>query len=79
MESSGVGREVGRRGPCGREEGKRGPRERERELGCWALFPSLLLFFFFSTLKLFKQFHLNSNEFEFKLYKLNTRKNNAPA
>jgi hypothetical protein len=54
--------------------GKRG-----RELG-WAkaaglLFSSpLLLFFFFPTLKLFKRFHLNSNEFEFKLYKLNTNK-----
>jgi hypothetical protein len=47
--------------------------------GFWAaglLFPSplLLLFFFFPTLKLFKQTYLNSNEFEFKSYKLNTIK-----
>jgi hypothetical protein len=33
----------------------KGARERERELGCWALFPLPPLFFFFSTLKLFKQ------------------------
>jgi hypothetical protein len=54
-------------------------RERERELGCWDLFPFLLIFFFFSTFKLFKQFHLNSNEFKFKLYTLHTNKTNAPA
>jgi hypothetical protein len=68
------------RGKRGRGEwaaGERaGPRgERERGAGRAAgLFPFLLLFFFFSTLKLFKQFYLNSNKFEFKPYKLNTRK-----
>jgi hypothetical protein len=40
---------VGRRGPCGREGEGKEP-ERERELGCWALFPLLLLFFSFSIL-----------------------------
>jgi hypothetical protein len=54
--------------------GKRG-RERFWLMGCYLL----LLFFYSSTLKLLKQIHLNSNEFEFKLYKLNTNKTNAPA
>jgi hypothetical protein len=36
------------------------------ELGCWALLSLLLPFFFLSTLKPFKPFHLNSNKFEFK-------------
>jgi hypothetical protein len=39
----------------------------------WAAFLFSLLFFF-SILKLFKHNHLNSNKFEFKPYKLNTRK-----
>jgi hypothetical protein len=63
--------------PRGEERGG-GTRERERERGGFGLaaglFPSLLLFFFFSTLKLFKQTYLNSNKFEFKPYKLNTNK-----
>jgi hypothetical protein len=49
---------------------RRGEGEPARERGDFGLaagrFPSLLLFFFFSTLKVFKQFHLNSNKFEFK-------------
>jgi hypothetical protein len=57
-------RERGKDGPSvahvGRGE-ERGP-EGEGE-GVWAavLFSFLLLFFFFSTLKLFKQYYLNSN------------------
>jgi hypothetical protein len=49
----------------------RGERAGPRGLGCF-----LFLFFSFSfpTLKLFKQFYLNPNKFEFKSYKLNTRK-----
>jgi hypothetical protein len=41
-------------------------------------FPFLLSFFFFYT-QTFKQNYLSSNKLEFKPYKLNTRKNNAPA
>jgi hypothetical protein len=77
-----AGGEKGGRGPQGQlgpgRRGRRGsPRERERErgfwAGCWALsFSSSFLFF--STLQLFKQFHLNSNKFEFKPYTLNTNK-----
>jgi hypothetical protein len=61
---------------AGRGERRGNPRERERGgFGPAAgLFPSLLLFFFFSTVKLFKQFYLNSNKFEFRPYKLNTNK-----
>jgi hypothetical protein len=62
-------------GPRGEERGE-GARERERGRGGFGpaagLFPFLLLFFFFSTLKLFKQFYLNSNKFEFKPYTPNT-------
>jgi hypothetical protein len=75
-------REEGRRAGrswMGRVErrGEREPaRERERGRGGFGpaagLFPFLLLFFFFSTLKLFKQFYLNSNKFEFKPYTPNT-------
>jgi hypothetical protein len=58
--------------------GQLGPRKRERERDGFGpaarLFPFLLLFFFFSTLKLFKEFYLNSNKFEFKPYTLNTNK-----
>jgi hypothetical protein len=60
----------------GKERGARGEREGEFGLG-WAAFPfffPFLLFLFFSTLKLFKPIYLNSNKFEFKPYKLNTRK-----
>jgi hypothetical protein len=61
----------------GKEREEREP-ARERERGGFGpaagLFPFLLLFFFFSTLKLFKQFYLNSNKFEFKPYTLNTIK-----
>jgi hypothetical protein len=46
-----------------REEGKRAEVEREKGVG-WFL--SFFLSFFFSTLKPFKQLHLNSNKFEFK-------------
>jgi hypothetical protein len=42
-------REMGRLGPCGGEGEGKEP-ERERELGCWALFPLLLLFFSFYIL-----------------------------
>jgi hypothetical protein len=52
-----------------RGEGKEGRAERSFGLP----FPFSFLFFF-PTLKLFKQFYLNSNNFEFKPYKLNTRK-----
>jgi hypothetical protein len=81
---------LGRRGPCGGKErgGKWARRvlvrvERRRErgrgewaagLGCCSLFFPFLLFFFLSTLKLFKHFYLNSNEFELKPYTLNTIK-----
>jgi hypothetical protein len=55
---------------------KAGPREGEgRRVGLAGLSSLfLLLSFFFSILKLFKQNYLNSNKFEFKPYKLNTRK-----
>jgi hypothetical protein len=58
----------------GRPQGKR-KREQAGLLG-WAaaLFSFLFFFSFFSTLKPFKQFYLISNKFEFKPYKLNTRK-----
>jgi hypothetical protein len=59
-------------------KGRREGPERRREKG-WvglaglsSLF--LLLSFFFSILKLFKQNYFNSKKFEFKPYKLNTRK-----
>jgi hypothetical protein len=58
----------GRKGE-GAREGEKG-RELLGRAGCSS--PSL--FFLFSKLKLFKQFHLNSNEFEFKLYTLNRNK-----
>jgi hypothetical protein len=59
-------------------ERRAGPRGGEKRagraagLGCLLFF--LLLSFFFSILKLFKQNYLNSNKFAFKPYKLNTRK-----
>jgi hypothetical protein len=74
------------RGPRGkREEGGRregrptGKREKENRPGwdtVWAGLAAFLfsLLFFFSLLKPFKHNHLNSNKFEFKPYKLNTRK-----
>jgi hypothetical protein len=58
-------------GWLGRVE-RRGERAGPRDLGCFSF--SSLLFFFFPTLKLFKHNYLNSNKFEFKPYKLNTRK-----
>jgi hypothetical protein len=58
----------GRRGKEARE------RERERVWAAGLSFLSFSFSFFFSTLKLAKQFYLNSNEFEFKPYKLNTIK-----
>jgi hypothetical protein len=65
-----------------REEERERGRARAEERGgvgpgCWVGLPSLLsssFLFFFSILKLFKQNYLNSNKFEFKPYKLNTRK-----
>jgi hypothetical protein len=82
----GKGREGGAR--AGKELGLgRGPRGEERRgarggkkrgvlgwVGLLLPFFPFLLFFFFSTLKPFKQIYLNSNKFEFKPYKLNTRK-----
>jgi hypothetical protein len=61
-------------------QGEKGPAQGEGEkragraagLGCLLFFP--LLSFFFSILKPFKQTYLNPNKFEFKPYKLNTRK-----
>jgi hypothetical protein len=71
-------KEMGRRGsvgPRGKEgEARAGRAERKRSEGYWALFLSSLLFFFFPTLKLFKQFYLKSNKFEFKPFRLNTNK-----
>jgi hypothetical protein len=60
-------------GPAERKKGG-GVMGRPRVLGCFPPFFFFLLSFFFSTLKPFKQNHLNSNKFEFKPYKLNTRK-----
>jgi hypothetical protein len=57
-------------GPCGREEGR-------RELG-WAKDLGCFLSFFFSFSFLYSNIpnknYLNSNKFEFKSYKLHTRK-----
>jgi hypothetical protein len=71
-----------RDGPQGQlgpgRRGRRGsPPEREGEGGfgpAARLFPFSSSFLSFSTLKLFKQFHLNSNKFEFKPDTLNTNK-----
>jgi hypothetical protein len=58
----------GRRGDWAARERRAGPRREEKRaggvagLGCLLFF--LLLSFFFSTLKLFKQFYLNSNKFK---------------
>jgi hypothetical protein len=57
-----------------KRERRGSPREREMVLGRVGLPFSLLSFSSFPTLKLFKQFYLNTNKFEFKTYKLNTRK-----
>jgi hypothetical protein len=49
---------LGRLWAVGRKRGREGPREKREREGCWAaglLLPSLLFFFFFSTLKPFKQ------------------------
>jgi hypothetical protein len=67
--AQGAGPSVGHVGREGRRTGRAGIRF---GLG-WAAFLFSLLFFF-SILKLFKHNHLNSNKFEFKPYKLNTRK-----
>jgi hypothetical protein len=62
---------LGVAGPRGEKRGEgRGPAQ--EILGCFHF--SSLLFFFFPTLKLFKHNYLNSNKFEFKPYKFNTRK-----
>jgi hypothetical protein len=57
-------------GPCGSEEGKRKWAGLREEVWGWLLL-SFLFLFYTQTLN---QTHLNSNEFEFKPYKLNTRK-----
>jgi hypothetical protein len=57
-----------------KRERRGSPREREMVLGRVGLPFSLLSFSSFPTHKLFKQFYLNPNKFEFKPYKLNTRK-----
>jgi hypothetical protein len=69
-----AGRKGGRGMGCQGEKGA-GPREGEgRRVGLARLSSLfLLLSFFFSILKLFKHNYLNSNKFEFKPYKLNTR------
>jgi hypothetical protein len=63
----------------GKKERERGPTGKERRgemlgwlAGCWALLPLLLLFFSFT--QSIQTNYLNSNRFEFKSYKLNTRK-----
>jgi hypothetical protein len=67
------GRGNGLRGERAGPGGRRGRRaDQAAGLGCLPFF--LLLSFFFSTLKLLKQFYLNSNKFEFKPYTLNTNK-----
>jgi hypothetical protein len=58
---------------AGEEEGKEVGRAERRK---WAAFSSFLFLFYTQT---FKQNYLNSNKFEFRSYKLNARKNNAPA
>jgi hypothetical protein len=85
VEKRGLG-ELGRAWPTreerrgGRREGRpTGKREKENRPGwdtVWAGLAAFLfsLLFFFSLLKPFKHNHLNSNKFEFKPYKLNTRK-----
>jgi hypothetical protein len=55
-------------------EARAGRAEKKKKRGLLALSFSSLLFFFFLTLKLFKQFYLNSNKFEFKPYTPNTNK-----
>jgi hypothetical protein len=74
-------RKLGREWPTREKEGGRGagprrlgPGKRERErFGADRLLSSSP-FLIFSTLQLLKQIHWNSNKFEFKPYKLNTRK-----
>jgi hypothetical protein len=58
----------------GRERASPKGKGKESRPGCCSLLFPFLLFFFFSTLKPFKQFYLISNKFEFKPYKLNARK-----
>jgi hypothetical protein len=63
------------RGAAHAGRGGEGRPEREKGrgvLGCWALLPLLLLFFSFT--QSIQTNYLNSNRFEFKPYKLNTRK-----
>jgi hypothetical protein len=64
---------VGRKGERGNglPGRERGRPKKESRPGCWALSLSSS-FLILSTLKLFKQFYLNSNKFEFKPYTLNT-------
>jgi hypothetical protein len=75
---AGERKEGGSAGPrvahAGERRGKRARRGRKRGFGLMFPSPLLLLFFFFPTLKLFKQTYLNSNKFEFKPNKLHTRK-----
>jgi hypothetical protein len=70
------GKEGKERGELGRAWMGRVERRGERGEGSGLLlsFPFPFLFFFLSTLKLFKQFYLNSNKFEFKPYIINTNK-----
>jgi hypothetical protein len=58
-----------------KEEGRAGPRVRERR-GVWAGWVVLFSFLFFSFPNSIpiQTIYLNSNKFEFKPYKFNTRK-----
>jgi hypothetical protein len=75
---SGWEKEMGRLGPCGRGGEKRGgPRGKgdwagPRLLGLGCLLLSFFLFFFCT--QTIQTIYLNPNKFEFKSYKLNTRK-----
>jgi hypothetical protein len=62
---------------AGRGRGKGELGRARRGFGLLSLLPSPFLFLFYT--QLFKQNYLNSNKFEFKPYKLNTKKNNASA
>jgi hypothetical protein len=61
----------------GKKERERGPAGKERTggmLGCWAAAPFSSLLFFLFYPQTIQTIYLNSNKFEFKPYKFNTRK-----